>query len=242
MTASLSRRLLTLLVVLSAGLGLIYALPSAPKPPAPGVATVLPDFVDEWYGQDAAVTEKERQVLGAETTFARKQYTNGRGASIFVSIVFSGEDMSASIHRPERCLPAQGFTLVDSRTEKLPLSLDPTHPLTVTRLHTLRPIYDAQGRPVTYSDGRPFKDFSLVYYWFIGSKETTASHTERYLLDTRDRIWMGTNQRWAYVSVMSRITANVDKFGLDEPQTDELVQTFIRKLTPLIQAKSVVIR
>lgn len=239
MISTLSRRLFLLLAILAGGFGLIAALPKAPKPPEPGVALTLPDFVDEWYGQNAAVTQRERDVLGPETEFARKQYTNGRGDAIFVSIVLSGEDMSASIHRPERCLPAQGFTLVDTHACKVPLD---GKNLTVTRLHNLRLLYDSEGKPLMFRDGKQVTEFSLIYYWFIGSYETTASHTARYLMDARDRTLRGSNQRWAYVTVMSRISGRWDKFGRSEPQTDEMIQKFIRQLLPMIQKADVVVR
>lgn len=241
MRFSLSKRLGMLLLLLAGGMSFIFALPKAPKQaPPPGVATSLPSFVDEWYGQDAEVTEKERTVLGSETRFARKLYTNSRGSAFLVSIVFSGEDMSTSIHRPERCLPAQGFTMTDSRSVSLPIG--GKHPLTMMRLHNLRPIYDAKGRPVTFPNGQQANEFSLVYYWFVGSKETTANHLERYFFDARDRILMGTTQRWAYVMVTSRITDNVEKFGLNEAQTDALLRDFIQKLMPMIQGKDVLVR
>lgn len=239
MIASLPQRLFWLMAILLLGLGCIFLLPKSPTPPEPGVAMVLPDFIGEWYGQDALVTEKEKQVLGGETRFARKLYTNGMGDSIYVSIVLSGEDMSASIHRPERCLPAQGYTVVHTWPLKVAL---PPRALTVTRLHTLRPLYDPSGKPLAWPDGKQVNEFSLIYYWFVGSSETTASHTERYIMDVRDRLLRGSNQRWAYVTVMSRISSNVEKFGRDEPQTDAMIQSFIQKLAPAIQKPGVEVR
>lgn len=239
MMSPLSRRLMLILAMLVAGFSLIFILPKVSKPPQPGVKMNLPDFIGEWYGQDAVVTERERQVLGKETEFARKQYTNGRGDSIFVSIVLSGEDMSTSIHRPERCLPAQGYTVVDTRAAKVDL---PPRKLTTTRLHNIRPLYDPNGKPLMLQDGKPINEFSLIYYWFIGTSETTADHTQRYLMDTRDRLLHGANQRWAYVTVMSRITANLQKFGRTDAQTDAMLQQFIQQLMPVIQKPDVVVR
>ena len=40
------------------------------------------------------------------------------GDQVLVSIVLSGHDLDNSIHRPERCLPAQGWTIVDSKRPK----------------------------------------------------------------------------------------------------------------------------
>lgn len=239
MTTDITKRLYALLVVLVLGLSSLFLLPKTSKPPPPGVLMTLPDFIGEWYGQEAAVTQREKDVLGSETRFARKQYTNGRGDAVFVSIVLAGEDMSASIHRPERCLPAQGYTVVDQRSAKVPLD---GQGLTTVRLHNIRPVIMPDGKPVTTPDGKQVNEFSLIYYWFVGSTETTASHTARYIMDSRDRLINGANQPWAYVTVMGRITANLEKFGRTEDQTDEVLQKFIQKLVPAIQQPGVKIR
>ncbi|MEI8233904.1 MAG: exosortase-associated EpsI family protein [Verrucomicrobiota bacterium] len=239
MMAPLSQRLWLLLGILLAGFGCVFVLPKAPPPPEPGVLMALPDFIGAWYGQEAIVSQKERVALGSETRFERKQYTNAVGDAVYVSIVLSGEDMSSSIHRPERCLPAQGYTVVDARRQPVALA---AKPLTVTRLHNIRPLFDPSGKPLLARDGRQFNEYSLLYYWFIGSSETTADHTARYLMDARDRLLKGSNQRWAYITVMGRITANLDKFGRTEAQTDAILQDFIRQLVPLIQKPGVKIR
>ncbi|MEI6561060.1 MAG: exosortase-associated EpsI family protein [Verrucomicrobiota bacterium] len=237
MIAPVAKRLLLLWAVLFLGFSVIYVLPKTPAPPPPGVIMALPDFIGDWYGQEATVTEKERQVLGSETRFARKLYTNARGEAIYVSIVLAGEDMSTSIHRPERCLPAQGYTIVDKHTVKAALAAGS---LTMTRLHNIRPFFDGTGKPYLFPDGKQANEFSLLYYWFVGSTETTDDHTARYFIDARDRLFKGCNQSWAYVTVMSRITEKLDtRFGRNEAQTDAMIHDFILKLAPLIQSSAV---
>lgn len=100
-------------------------------------------------------------MLGSETRFARKQYTNGLGDAIYVSIVLRGEDMSASLHRPERCLLAQGL-----HRRRYPRPQSPPLPreLTTMRLHNIRPLYSAEGKPLAWRDGKPINEFSLIYY------------------------------------------------------------------------------
>ena len=236
MIPPVTQRLFVLWAILLLGFGVIFVLPKPPAPPPPGVVMALPDFIGDWYGQEALVTEKERLVLGSETRFARKLYTNARGDAIYVSIVLAGEDMSTSIHRPERCLPAQGYTIVDKRTSKTALAAGS---LTMTRLHNSRPLFDANGRPYLLPDGRQANEFSLLYYWFVGSTETTDDHTARYLIDARDRLLKGCNQSWAYVTVLSRITEKLDRFGHNEAETDAMLHDFVLQLAPLIQSPAV---
>lgn len=227
-----TRRLLLLLAILLLGMSAVFLLPASPQRPEPGVIMALPEFIGDWYGQDAAVSEKEYYALGNETRFARKLYTNARGDSVYVSIVLGGHDMSTSIHRPERCLPAQGYTVTASQ----PLKVDS---LTVTRLHNLRPLYTDAGKPIIGRNGQSLNEFSLLYYWFVGCSDTTNNHNTRYYMDSRDRLLKGYNQPWAYVTVMSRISEGLQTFGRTEAQTDAIIQTFIQKLVPLIQKPTV---
>lgn len=224
------RRLLFLQAVVLLGFGSVFLLPTAPHRPEPGVSMELPEFYGDWYGRDAEVTQKERDTLGAETRFARKVYTNSKGDMVYVSIVLAGSDMNNSIHRPERCLPAQGYTMLDSHRLKVPLASGDA--LTVTRLHNRRPMQVA-GR------SEPIDEESLHYYWFISSRETTADHIERNFMDVRDRLLHGYNQPWAYVTVVSRISGKLQRFGKNEAETDAMLQRFIKDLVPIIEKPTV---
>ena len=217
-------------VTILLGLSTVFILPSTHRP-EPGVNMVLPDSLGEWYewkGRDAEVTQKERETLGHETQFARKVYTNTEGDAIFVSIVLAGSDMNTSIHRPERCLPAQGYTMMDSRRLKVDL---PSGPLTITRLHNMRPL-NIESHP-------GLTEYSLNYYWFVGSTETTADHVERNLMDIRDRLFHGYNQPWAYVTVVSRISEKLQRLGKNEAQTDAMLDAFLKELIPVMQKPTV---
>src|SRR5205814_8246077 len=93
------------------------------------------DFDGEWYGAGKPVTHGENDRLGPDTQFVRKLYTNARDDEIFVSIVFSGPDMSTSTHRPERCLPAQGWAVVGTTMRQVPVE---GGALEATRLRNVR--------------------------------------------------------------------------------------------------------
>ena len=75
-----------------------------------GIVLKLPEQLGGWWGRDVEVSEREHTVLGFDTEFARKVYVNtGTGDMILASVVLSGQDMMTGIHRPERCLLAQGW-------------------------------------------------------------------------------------------------------------------------------------
>jgi EpsI family protein len=222
-------RLAILLAVLLGGLGSVYLLPRVLGFMPLGIDLHLPDGLGEWWGQDAAVTQKERDVLGPGTEFARKQYSNGRGDVILASVVLSGEDMMTSIHRPERCLNAQGWQCVP--TGKRFVEVPGRGVFQVTRLKNRR----AEQLP----DGALIAVDNVCYYWFAGSSRLTASHTDRVLIDTVDRITGGYVQRWAMMMVSANVTAGRSRFGRDEKAVDEMLLGFISQLAPRIHKEAV---
>jgi EpsI family protein len=222
-----NKRLSSLQLILLGGLGSVFLIPKEVALQPAAVRPELPEFVGDWHGVDQEVGKGERDILGPDTQFARKLYARGTD-EIVVSIVLSGPDMNTSIHRPERCLPAQGWTIVDSKTVLVPL---PVGGLKATRLQNIR--------DVSQPTGKPFRVRNLSYYWFVGHSIMTPSHYERAWIDVRDRILKGRNQQWAYVTVTSTITKDFKIFGRDEKQTDELLQGFLRDLVPEIQKASV---
>jgi EpsI family protein len=225
------KRLLFLQLLLFAGLGSALLVPTYARMQPVGVKMDLPDFIGQWYGTPQQVTKAELEELAADTTFARRVYTNAFGDQILASIVLAGEDPDNSIHRPERCLPAQGWTILDSRTVTV---MDPSLPggkLTVTRLHNQQRFEDKKGNSQTL--------YNLNYYWFVGYTHVTPSSIDRAMNDIWDRVTKGYNQRWAYVTVASTVTQGLTKFGRSEKATDEMIQAFIVQLFPKIIGPSV---
>jgi EpsI family protein len=222
------KRLLALESVLLLGLGSVFLLPKKIEIQPAAIDLSLPTFVGEWYGADQPILQGEKESLGPDTQFVRKLYTNARGDKIFVSIVFSGPDMATSIHRPERCLPAQGWTVADTRVAEIPTG---NEMLKATRLHNVRNFRNGNAPPISI--------YSLDYYWFVGHDATTPSHYQRTWIDIRDRVLKGENQQWAYVTVVSVITKGHQPFGRSEQETDDLIKNFIRDLMPQLQKQVV---
>lgn len=218
------RRLVLLLVFLAAGFSTIFVLPTTARMQPAGIRLELPQFVGKWYGVDQAISPRELEMLAGDTEFARKLYTDAAGNSIFVSIVLSGADLDNSIHRPERCLPAQGWTIADSDALRIPL--DAGKNLAVTRLHNVRQVPLRNKTTVSI--------YNLNYYWFVGYNHLTASHLERTMFDIRDRVFRGYNQRWAYITIAADITKGLTPFGHSEAETDKMLQDFIRQIYPAI--------
>jgi EpsI family protein len=219
-------RLLILQVVLALGLGSVFLLPKKTGIGPAGIELTLPADMGIWTGSDAVVSAEELQGLAPDTGFARRLYTDPFGDQIYVSIVLSGTDMANSIHRPERCLPAQGWTVEHSNVVQIPMAHGA--PLAVTKLSNIR-----EAR--TKKDATPVTVRQLDYYWFIGSQDVTPSTWERTYIDVKDRLLHGQNQRWAYVTVASTVTDNLQRFGKTEAETSKMVQDFIAQIVPQFQ-------
>ena len=221
----ITKRLLRVQLVLLAGFGSVFLLPHSDKTSPAGIAMALPDVIGMWIGDDAEVTQKERDTLAKDTQFARKIYTGPERDRIFVSIVLSGDDMTNSIHRPERCLPAQGWNVRSSskRTIRVPGG----KALQVTKLKNMQVIETPDKRRFTLNN--------LNYYWFIGYRDMTASHLARTGIDLRDRILGGYNQRWAYITIAANVTQGIWRPERTEEETAEMIEKFIQQLAPRLQ-------
>ena len=221
----ITNRLLRLQVVLLAGFGSVFLLPHSNKTSPAGIAMTLPNVVGAWIGDDAAVTQKELDTLAKDTQFSRKIYTGPEGDQILVSIVLSGDDMANSIHRPERCLPAQGWQMRSSSSRII--QIPGGRSLGVTQLQNERTVQTRDKRQLTVTN--------LDYYWFIGYKDMTASHLTRTEIDLRDRIMYGYSQRWAYVTIAANVTKGIWRPERTEEQTSEMLDGFIQQLAPRLQ-------
>lgn len=219
-------RLAILLAVLLGGLSSVFLLPKQLGFQPVGIQLELPKMVGGWYGvADLEISDKERGTLGPGTEFARKSYRNGRGYELVASIVLSGEDMNQSIHRPERCLPAQGYSVIDQRT--VPIAREGLRPLRATRLHNVRSHTSGEGEKTAL--------FNFTYYWFVGHTGATGSHFVRTWLDVKDRLVHGYNQRWAYITVSGALPPGAENNPEMQRIIDQWLQEFIKQLLPKIQ-------
>lgn len=159
----------------------------------------LPNFIGlEWAGQNAPVTQIERDTLPEDTGFSRKNYISlsDKNQQVFLSIVLSGRDRT-SIHRPEICLVGQGWTIRRAAPHHFSVSRLPGGPLRLpaTVLHIDREVTTRRGEKAVLP--------ALFAYWFVGSDRVVGTHWERILHSTIDRLRTLQNHRWAYVVVQT---------------------------------------
>lgn len=224
-------RLLILLVLSLTGLGAVVALPDHVDMLPSAVKMKWPEIAGDWVKvRDTVESPQERSILAPDTQFAKSQYVHARSnIQIDVGIVLSGMDPNNSIHRPERCLVAQGhgglvrigreFKLADGRV------------LPVMRLFTnLQWMEPREGGPPV-----PQSNNFLTYYWFVGNDLLTNSHYGRTFRDIHDRLLRGANQRWAYFTIGVRLIDNEQTRALatnPDNELDQYLEKFITEVVP----------
>lgn len=217
-------RIVVLLVCVGATVALCLKASELNTDSEAGVVLTLPDRIGDFVGVSEEMSVKEKEILPADTGFVRKTYTNSAGERISASIVLAGGE-KRSIHRPQICLTAQGWSIGESNTEKI--SLVNGGDMDVMRLNLNR---QHEIRPGVF---RPLR--SEFFYWFVGKETTTPFNAVRIFKTSWDRVFHKTNHRWAYVIVTALIPDGASGEGANAKQTDELLKKFIAEIIPYFQ-------
>lgn len=181
----------------------VYVLPQAGEPAESAARMELPMRMGPWMFEQKSATEAEVGTLGTETKFSKATCYRPRPGEysadgkiipdiMDVSIVLSGSDLNTSIHRPERCMPAQGHSIQNST--KVWLDVEGGHRFPAKRLLSVKYISSRE------TGGEPIALNCVSYYFFVGRNQITHDHIQRTMIDMKDRLVYGTDQRWAYVT------------------------------------------
>ena len=122
--------------------------------------------------------EAELRTLPPDTFIEKREYRTPDGAWYVVTLVVGGASKS-SIHRPELCLPSQGFQMSDPCT---------------------RDVAGVDWRMLTVMR-RDAPPLAFAYTFFNQDGFRTSSHVARIFRDVWDRSVMGRIDRWAMVTV-----------------------------------------
>jgi hypothetical protein len=209
-----------------AGITLWLARQSTPPDIAPeaGVVMKLPTLIGEFWGTDEPISPSELAMLPGDTEFAKKIYQDLSGNSLTAQIVLSGGE-KRSIHRPEICLPAQGWSI--QAGEVIPVTLANGREMEVMNLTIVRDIEVAPG------ERRPLKSHFL--YWFVGKDTTTPHHLVRLAKTNWDMVMKKLQHRWAYVIVSAPVLEGFRPGAKSDAQTLEMLKDFIRQAVPKFQ-------
>ncbi|MEO8206815.1 MAG: exosortase-associated EpsI family protein [Chthoniobacterales bacterium] len=185
-----------------------------------GVIMSLPSSYGRFWGSDQPVSEGEKVILPSDTEFVKKLYRAGND-QISCQIVLAGAE-KRSIHRPEICLPGQGWNIKSGEIIHIPMKSGKK--LDVMKLSI--------QRQVEISPGVKKELTSYYLYWFVGDGITTADHKQRVLHTIQDKVLHNVNHRWAYVIVSAPILKDFVLNGKDGKETLEMLENFIREVAP----------
>jgi hypothetical protein len=198
-----------------------------------------PLHVGEWIATSALPSKKEVETLNPDTTFIKGVYQSYDLPPLYarekrfdnavnLSIVISGFDINNSIHRPERCLRAQGH--IDMLSLPVKFTTPGGRNIKVQRLTSTFPIApDQEG-------GKPFPIGFVSYYYFVGHKHLTHDHWSRTLLDMKDRLLLGTDQQWSFVilSMPYNLGKNVPENEKNQEIADKKIRQLLGELTDVM--------
>ncbi|MEZ3490151.1 MULTISPECIES: EpsI family protein [Akkermansia] len=210
-------------------LGGTYLMPRKGEVQDSSISMDLPTGMNPygWHGTRRQESEQERSLLAPDTEFSKADYVQELPISLDetetvpvlcrVSIVRSGHDLNNSIHRPERCLPAQGHFNLTGTTADVPVEGHGT--IRMTKLKSQQNIAPDHPQPVILD--------SMHYYVFIGHRHMTEDHLIRTLMDMKDRVLHGMDQRWCYFQIS---TTYGDKIRVSEEKAREQTERLISQL------------
>jgi exosortase len=162
------------------------------QPPlgAPGVKDKLPLKLGKVQGWEGAPDQRETNMLADDVKILRNYYLLPSGGNVACSVVLSGGERR-SLHRPEVCLPAQGWNV----TDKSRLSLQLANGRKVEAM-LVRMLRDYAG-----PDGKPMRMKALNVFFYAGSEGvTTPDYYDHVLLSYLHALTRNLNHRWALVS------------------------------------------
>ena len=136
--------------------------------------------IEGYVSEPVEVSEAEHHVLPADTAFDKRRYEDDSGNWFQVSMVIGGRSKS-SIHRPELCLPTQGFQMMAPRTVE---------------------VGDIDWHFVTLAHGNA-PSMGFAYTFFNQDGFRTSSHLKRIFRDVWDRSLLGRIDRWVMITVYS---------------------------------------
>lgn len=180
----------------------------------------LPERLLDFQSELLPVTRVEYDWLPRDTTYGRRMYRAEDGFQIQVSGVLMGTDRT-SIHKPEYCLPGQGFQIQRQSQRIIPIQSPHRYQLPVMRMDALR--------EVQLPDGKVERLGAVYVYWFLSDTRLSNDHAQRMWWLALDLLKTGELQRWAYMGCLAAC------YPGQEDATYARLERFIQALVPEFQ-------
>ncbi len=129
-----------------------------------------------------------------DTSYSERFYTAPNGQNIQSTAILMGTDRT-SIHRPEYCMPGQGWSIDEKQIEDIPINDNPPYQLKIARWNVSTMMHQPNGQDAKLT--------AIYVYWYVADNEETADHDKMLEWLTLDLFRTGALQRWAYISYFS---------------------------------------
>jgi hypothetical protein len=129
--------------------------------------------------------------LPKDTSYAGRLYTATNGVQINNTVILMGTDRT-SIHKPDYCLPGQGWTINAKTVTNITVAGPHPYPLPVAKW--------VVGNVYQTPDGEKHQVSGLYVFWFVADGQQTTDNYERMWWLGRDLLRKGVLQRWAYIA------------------------------------------
>ena len=154
----------------------------------------LPEQVLDFTSTNVPEPPLVLSYLPPDTSYAERIYTALDGFRIQNTVVLMGTDRT-SIHKPDYCLPGQGWVIKEKSVVKIPVVGPQGYPLPVAKW--------VLSNSVQLPDGQRQAVGGIYVFWLVADNEETPDNYQRMWWLTRDLLCTGVLQRWAYVSCFS---------------------------------------
>ena len=164
---------------------------TTPIPDSVRVNINLPEQVLDFTSTNVPEPQLVVNYLPPDSSYAERHYIAPDGLEVNTTVVLMGGDRS-SIHKPDYCLPGQGWQIRQKSVVNIPVAGAQKYELPVAR-------WDI-ANSFTTPDGRKQEVGGLYVFWFVADGEQTPDNYERMWWLGRDLLRTGVLQRWAYIS------------------------------------------
>ena len=129
--------------------------------------------------------------LPKDTSYAERLYFAPDGFGLQSTAILMGADRT-SIHRPDFCLPGQGWSIDNKKPLDIPINDQPPYHLQAVGWKLSKIAKDTDGQDIKYG--------AVYVFWYVSHDEETPDHDKMIKWLTLDLLRTGALQRWAYIS------------------------------------------
>jgi hypothetical protein len=197
--------------------------PGIKATPIPGSVMMeihLPERVLDFTSTNVPEPPVVLGYLPKDTSYAERIYTAPDGFWIQSTAILMGTDRT-SIHRPEWCMPGQGWNIDEKKAMDIPVSDQPPYHLQAACWKVSQIIQGANGQSG--------KIEGIYVYWYVANNEETRDHTKMIEQLTLDLLRTGALQRWAYISYFALCRPGQEDAAIDR------IKSFIATQAPEFQ-------